>query len=71
MFIEQPPQFIRQLFPCACWRMSVSERSVYLTFDDGPIPKVTPWVLGVLDKYNVKANKQIIFNEICFGNSNP
>ena len=55
MFIEQPPQFIRQLYPCACWRMSASERSVYLTFDDGPIPEVTPWVLGVLDKYNVKA----------------
>ena len=55
MFIEQPPQFIRQLYPRACWRMSASERAVYLTFDDGPIPEVTPWVLDVLDKYNVKA----------------
>ena len=55
MFIEQPPQFIRQLYPRACWRMSASERSVYLTFDDGPIPEVTPWVLDVLDKYGVKA----------------
>lgn len=55
MFIEQPPQFIRQLYPRACWRMSVSERAVYLTFDDGPIPEVTPWVLDVLDKYKVKA----------------
>ena len=55
MFIEQPPQFIRQLYPRACWRMSASERSVYLTFDDGPIPEVTPWVLDVLDKYRVKA----------------
>ena len=55
MFIEQPPQFIRQLYPRACWRMSASERVVYLTFDDGPIPEVTPWVLDVLDKYNVKA----------------
>jgi peptidoglycan/xylan/chitin deacetylase (PgdA/CDA1 family) len=55
MFIEQPPQFIRQLYPRACWRMNSSERSVYLTFDDGPIPEVTPWVLDVLDKYKVKA----------------
>lgn len=55
MFIEQPPQFIRQLYPGACWRMNSSERTVYLTFDDGPIPEVTPWVLDVLDKYNVKA----------------
>ena len=55
MFIEQPPQFIRQLYPCACWRMNASERAVYLTFDDGPIPEVTPWVLDVLDKYKIKA----------------
>ena len=55
MFIEQPPQFIRQLYPRACWRMNPSERSVYLTFDDGPIPEVTPWVIGVLNKYKIKA----------------
>ena len=55
MFIEQPPQFIRQLYPRACWRMNASDKSVYLTFDDGPIPEVTPWALDVLDKYHVKA----------------
>ena len=55
MFIEQPPQFIRRLYPRACWRMNVSEKAVYLTFDDGPIPEVTPWVLDVLDKYGIKA----------------
>lgn len=55
MLIEQPPQFLRRLYPRACWRMSVSEKSVYLTFDDGPIPEVTPWVLDVLDKYGIKA----------------
>lgn len=55
MFIEQPPKFIRRLYPRACWRMDVSERVVYLTFDDGPIPEVTPWVLDVLDKYKIKA----------------
>ena len=55
MFIEQPPQFIRRLYPRACWRMNASEKSVYLTFDDGPIPEVTPWVLDVLDTYHIKA----------------
>ena len=55
MFIEQPPQFIRQLYPRAYWRMNASERAVYLTFDDGPIPEVTPWVLDVLDRYKIKA----------------
>lgn len=55
MFIEQPPEFVRKLYPSAVWRMDPNERAVYLTFDDGPIPGVTPWVLDLLDKYNIKA----------------
>lgn len=55
MFIEQPPQFIRCLYPSAIWRMDKDKKAVYLTFDDGPIPRVTPWVLDVLDKYRIKA----------------
>ena len=55
MFIEQPPQLIRYLYPSAIWRMDKDERAVYLTLDDGPIPRVTPWVLDVLDRYGIKA----------------
>lgn len=55
MFIEQPPQLIRYLYPSAIWRMDKDERAVYLTFDDGPIPRVTPWVLDILDRYGIKA----------------
>ena len=55
MFIEQPARFMRWLYPRALWRMDKTEKAVYLTFDDGPIPEVTPWVLDVLDKYGVKA----------------
>lgn len=55
MIIEQPACFLRWLYPLALWRMDRHERSVYLTFDDGPIPQVTPWVLSVLRHYNIKA----------------
>ncbi|KAA6314291.1 Peptidoglycan-N-acetylglucosamine deacetylase [termite gut metagenome] len=55
MFIEQPPQIIRAFYPKAIWRMNTAEKVVYLTFDDGPIPQITPWVLELLDKYDVKA----------------
>lgn len=56
MLIEQPPLLYRLLFPEAIWRISKQEsRVVYLTFDDGPIPEVTPWVLDVLDQYGIKA----------------
>ncbi|MDO4715379.1 MAG: polysaccharide deacetylase family protein [Bacteroidales bacterium] len=55
MFIEQPSKFLRWLYPRALWRMDERERAVYLTFDDGPIPEITPWVLDVLRTYSVKA----------------
>lgn len=55
MFIEQPQQLIRCLYPSAIWRMDKDKKAVYLTFDDGPIPRVTPWVLDVLDRYGIKA----------------
>ena len=55
MIIEQPAKFLRWLYPGALWRMDPTERAVYLTFDDGPIPEVTPWVLEVLEHYDVRA----------------
>ena len=55
MLIEQPPLLLRWLYPSALWRMDKKVKAVYLTFDDGPIPEVTPWVLDVLDRYGIKA----------------
>ena len=55
MLIEQPPLLYRMLFPEALWRLNRRKKVVYLTFDDGPIPEVTPWVLDTLDHYGIKA----------------
>lgn len=55
MFIEQPAKWLRWLYPNALWRMDRNERSVYLTFDDGPIPSSTPFILDTLAQYNAKA----------------
>ena len=55
MFIEQPARWIRWLYPHATWRMNPAEHAVYLTFDDGPIPEATPFILDVLKQYGVKA----------------
>src|SRR5690606_7851349 len=49
------PRFIQRLYPERIWAFSRSSNSVFLTFDDGPIPKVTPWVLDELKKHNAKA----------------
>ncbi len=56
MLIEQPPLFYRLLFPEAIWRIKMhNEKVVFLTFDDGPVPEVTPWVLDTLDHYGIPA----------------
>lgn len=56
MLIEQPPLLYRLLYNKALWRIKVPEKkTIYLTFDDGPIPEITPWVLDLLDKYKIKA----------------
>lgn len=64
MLIEQPPRLLRWLYPRTIWRMNPSERVVYLTFDDGPIPEVTPWVLDVLDRYGVKATFFVVGDNV-------
>ena len=43
---------LQRLYPCGKCRVG---KAVYLTFDDGPIPEVTPKVLAILDRYGVKA----------------
>ena len=58
MFIERPPKWFRWLFPGAVFRLPApkGERPrVYITFDDGPIPEATLWVLDTLDRFGVKA----------------
>ena len=55
MLIEQPSKWLRWIYPHALWRMDKHDHSVYLTFDDGPIPESTPFILETLAKFDVKA----------------
>lgn len=55
MFIEQPAIWLRWLYPRATWRVNRHEHAVYLTFDDGPIPESTPFLLKTLEEFDAKA----------------
>lgn len=55
MILEQPSFWLRWMFPRALWRMDKNDHSVYLTFDDGPIPESTPFILKTLRDFNAKA----------------
>lgn len=53
--LVRPPQLLRSYYKGSVWRMNKTEPIIYLTFDDGPISELTPWVLDILAKYEVKA----------------
>lgn len=55
MHFVRPFFLLPLLYPEGIWRMDARQPTVYLTFDDGPIPEVTPWVLDVLAKKNIQA----------------
>ena len=56
-WIESPPKFFRRTFLRGIFRIKSEDNKkiVYLTFDDGPIPECTPWLLDTLDRYGIKA----------------
>lgn len=51
----QFPRFLRFFYSDLTWRVHTSSKVIYLTFDDGPVPEVTPQVLDILDEYGWKA----------------
>ena len=55
MIIEQPAIFLRWIYPHALWRMDRHRKAVYLTFDDGPIPAATPFILDTLERFGARA----------------
>ncbi|MBL7775551.1 MAG: polysaccharide deacetylase family protein [Saprospiraceae bacterium] len=55
MYLVKTPKWLQILMPAYLWRLSEPGKNLYLTFDDGPIPEVTPWVLDQLRKYQARA----------------
>ncbi|MFI5164280.1 MAG: polysaccharide deacetylase family protein [Bacteroidia bacterium] len=55
MYSVRPNVLLRSLYPSAIWRIPAKEKYIFLTFDDGPIPELTPWVLATLKEYKTKA----------------
>jgi peptidoglycan/xylan/chitin deacetylase (PgdA/CDA1 family) len=55
---------LRRLFPNLIFEQPNNQNTIYLTFDDGPTPEVTAWVLNLLQKERVKANFFLIGNNI-------
>jgi peptidoglycan/xylan/chitin deacetylase (PgdA/CDA1 family) len=55
MYVVRPPYLLKKLYTRGIWRKDTTEKKLYLTFDDGPVPEVTPWVLDVLKTAAIEA----------------
>ena len=58
------PKILRMFYPSFLWEMPKGEKKLYLTFDDGPHPTITPQVLEILKKFNAKATFFCIGNNV-------
>ena len=54
-YLVKTPRIVQRFFHNYSWRIKTSKKEIYLTFDDGPVPDFTPWVLKTLDEFGAKA----------------
>ncbi|MGI9532732.1 polysaccharide deacetylase family protein [Lutimonas sp.] len=54
-YLVKTPRLVQKFFYNYSWRIKTDQKEIYLTFDDGPVPDFTPWVLDTLDKFDAKA----------------
>lgn len=64
LVFSKTPKWLKALYPECIWQVDTDKKVLYLTFDDGPIPEVTSWVLDELKKYKAKASFFCIGNNI-------
>ena len=64
MYLIKTPFWLRLFYPNCTWKLPVDGKVIYLTFDDGPHPKATPFVLAHLKKFNAKATFFCIGNNV-------
>lgn len=55
VYLVKTPKLMQAMLPAYTWSVPTGERVMYLTFDDGPIPDITPWVLATLRQFEAKA----------------
>jgi peptidoglycan/xylan/chitin deacetylase (PgdA/CDA1 family) len=68
MKLYKTPGIFKKMYPDFLWNIPCEEQTIYLTFDDGPTPQITNWVLDLLNQYNAKATFFLIGKNIV---SNP
>jgi peptidoglycan/xylan/chitin deacetylase (PgdA/CDA1 family) len=64
MYLIKTPFWLRAFYPKCTWNIPYNNKVIYLSFDDGPHPEATPFVLAELKKYHAKATFFCIGNNV-------
>ncbi len=64
LYLHHNPKWIMKMFPQLTWQKQVEEKILYITFDDGPCPGVTDYVLDLLNQYHAKATFFCVGNNV-------
>jgi peptidoglycan-N-acetylglucosamine deacetylase len=54
-YLVKTPRLLKAMYKSCIWHINTHANSIYITFDDGPHPEITPKVLAILEKFNAKA----------------
>lgn len=70
-YIVKTPNWVKTFFSASIWEIKEAQKSIYLSFDDGPHPVITPFVLDELKKYNARATffcigRNVVENPLIF-----
>jgi peptidoglycan-N-acetylglucosamine deacetylase len=63
-YFVKTPGWVKKIFPRYIWDLPVREKTIFLSFDDGPHPEITPWVLEQLQPYSAAATFFCIGNNV-------
>jgi peptidoglycan-N-acetylglucosamine deacetylase len=63
-YFTRTPWLVKRFFSSYTWSLPADDNAVYLTFDDGPNPEITPWVLEQLQEYDAKATFFCVGNNV-------
>jgi peptidoglycan/xylan/chitin deacetylase (PgdA/CDA1 family) len=64
MYLHKTPAFMGKIFPDVLWKKQTNANEIFLTFDDGPVPEVTEWVLEELEKHSITATFFMVGNNV-------
>lgn len=64
LYFHKTPGWLKKVYPEFIWKINTKKNELFLTFDDGPVPNATPYILEVLHKYDAEATFFVVGDNV-------